>query len=666
MRVAHRGRQARGFDYVVVDARRWSSSRRMTRGLDLPSAGRRPRARLPGRGERRVPAREAAHPATTGCRSSTAARPSQGVDRDVEPRAARALARPVRDLPRQLHPPRQRAVPAAATTSCSAAYRRGPGERCSRTRGRTVVDAVPVPRAVRRADLDARLPASVEPPTSVIPGRLYLACTAQVYPRVNSWNSCCEVVEAHDAESSRPRPRARGRGVAGRAAGADLRHLPGLQRGEGHPPDAAGARRDDARLARLSRIAPCSSTTAAPTRTVAEAERGRRGAGGDCRSPCCATSTNRGLGAGLRTGIYWCLDQRGRRRRHRDARRRQHPSAGADPELWSSACAATTSSIASRYRAGAEVHGVPGYRRALSDVGRLVFQVALPDPRRARLHLLLPRLSGADPARAPGAHTATSCARHAASRRCMDLLLRLRPLEPAGRRDPAPSRLRRARRPEQDEGLRTIRRTLRAHRDAAGVERCDAPTRRSGSAPASARRDAGRGSRVKIAIVVGTRPEIIKMAPVVRACVAAAASPYAAPPHRPALLRSRWTACSSSELGLPAPARNLEVGSGIAGLPDRARSSTRHGADPRSTAARRAAGRGRHQLGAGRRPRRPNKLRHPRSATSRPACARYDRTMPEEINRILTDHLSDHLFAPTEHAPRDPARRGHRRRRAST
>lgn len=34
------------------------------------------------------------------------------------------------------------------------------------------------------------------PPTSVIPGRLYLACTAQVYPRVNSWNSCCEVVDS--------------------------------------------------------------------------------------------------------------------------------------------------------------------------------------------------------------------------------------------------------------------------------------------------------------------------------------------------------------------------------------------------------------------------------------------------------------------------------------
>jgi dolichol-phosphate mannosyltransferase len=36
--------------------------------------------------------------------------------------------------------------------------------------------------------------------------------------------------------------------------------------------------------------------------------------------------------------------------------------------------------IASRYRAGAAVHGVPGYRRALSDVGRLVFQALYPIP----------------------------------------------------------------------------------------------------------------------------------------------------------------------------------------------------------------------------------------------------------------------------------------------
>jgi protoporphyrinogen oxidase len=36
----------------------------------------------------------------------------------------------------------------------------------------------------------------LKPPATVIPGRLYLSCTAQLYPRVNSWNSCCEVVEA--------------------------------------------------------------------------------------------------------------------------------------------------------------------------------------------------------------------------------------------------------------------------------------------------------------------------------------------------------------------------------------------------------------------------------------------------------------------------------------
>jgi len=35
----------------------------------------------------------------------------------------------------------------------------------------------------------------VRPESAVIPGRLYLSCTAQVYPRVNSWNSCCELVE---------------------------------------------------------------------------------------------------------------------------------------------------------------------------------------------------------------------------------------------------------------------------------------------------------------------------------------------------------------------------------------------------------------------------------------------------------------------------------------
>jgi protoporphyrinogen oxidase len=40
------------------------------------------------------------------------------------------------------------------------------------------------------------------PPTTVLPGRLYMSSTAHVYPRVNSWNSCCEVVEEMMAEFS--------------------------------------------------------------------------------------------------------------------------------------------------------------------------------------------------------------------------------------------------------------------------------------------------------------------------------------------------------------------------------------------------------------------------------------------------------------------------------
>ncbi len=47
-----------------------------------------------------------------------------------------------------------------------------------------------------------------------------------------------------------------------------------------------------------------------------------------------------------------------------------------------------------------------------------------------------------------------------------------------------------------------------------------------------------------------------------------------------------------------------------------------------------------------------------RSRTSRPACDRSTARMPEEINRIVTDHVSSLLFCPTRDRGRQSAREG--------
>jgi dolichol-phosphate mannosyltransferase len=114
--------------------------------------------------------------------------------------------------------------------------------------------------------------------------------------------------------------------------------------------------------------------------TVAEAERAMADRGGKVRLTVLRHETNRGLGAGLRTGIYWCLDHA----RDDDIivtldADNTHPPA-LIPKLVEQVRQGADLAIASRYRAGAEVHGVPGYRRALSDIGRLVFQGLYPIP----------------------------------------------------------------------------------------------------------------------------------------------------------------------------------------------------------------------------------------------------------------------------------------------
>ena len=115
-------------------------------------------------------------------------------------------------------------------------------------------------------------------------------------------------------------------------------------------------------------------------RTVAEAERAVLESGGTFPLTVLRHEANRGLGAALRTGLYWCLDRADDVDVlvTLDADNTQPPAK--IPALVAKLTEGFDVAIASRYRAESEVHGVPGYRRSLSDVGRLVFQVLYPIP----------------------------------------------------------------------------------------------------------------------------------------------------------------------------------------------------------------------------------------------------------------------------------------------
>lgn len=115
-------------------------------------------------------------------------------------------------------------------------------------------------------------------------------------------------------------------------------------------------------------------------RTVQEAQGAVADSGGELNLQVLTHEVNKGLGAGLRTGIYWVLDHA-----HDDDilvtldADNTHPPAMI-PELVRRVRDGADLSIASRYRAGAEVHGVPGYRRALSDVASVLFTSIYPIP----------------------------------------------------------------------------------------------------------------------------------------------------------------------------------------------------------------------------------------------------------------------------------------------
>lgn len=156
-----------------------------------------------------------------------------------------------------------------------------------------------------------------------------------------------------------------------------------------------------------------------------------------------------------------------------------------------------------------------------------------------------------------------------------------------------------------------------------------------------------------IAIVMGTRPEIIKMSPVVRACHSNGLDFFIL--HTGQHYSYSMDKVFFEELELPEPIHNLEVGSGLHGeqtgkimvgverilLRERPSTILVQGDTNTVLGAALAAS----KLGV--------KVGHVEAG-----LRSFDRSMPEETNRVLTDHISDYLFAPTKAAKENLANEG--------
>ena len=146
-----------------------------------------------------------------------------------------------------------------------------------------------------------------------------------------------------------------------------------------------------------------------------------------------------------------------------------------------------------------------------------------------------------------------------------------------------------------------------------------------------------------IAIVLGTRPEIIKMAPVIRECERRNLDYFIL--HTGQHYSYTMDSIFFEQLELPQAKSNLDVGSGshaeqtgriMAGvekvlMAERPDVVLVQGDTNTVVAGALAA----------------SKL-HIKVGHVEAGLRSYDRTMPEEINRVVADHISDYLFAPTD------------------
>jgi UDP-N-acetylglucosamine 2-epimerase (non-hydrolysing) len=162
-----------------------------------------------------------------------------------------------------------------------------------------------------------------------------------------------------------------------------------------------------------------------------------------------------------------------------------------------------------------------------------------------------------------------------------------------------------------------------------------------------------------VCIVLGTRPEIIKRSPVIRACENQKVDYFIL--HTGQHYTYNMDRIFFEQLGLPEATYNLDVGSGTHGeqtgkilgdveqvLQKEQPDVVLVEGDTNTVLAGALAATKLHispSWACGGMGQSPIKVGHVEAG-----LRSYDRQMPEEINRVLTDHCSDYLFAPTENA----------------
>jgi UDP-N-acetylglucosamine 2-epimerase (non-hydrolysing) len=148
-----------------------------------------------------------------------------------------------------------------------------------------------------------------------------------------------------------------------------------------------------------------------------------------------------------------------------------------------------------------------------------------------------------------------------------------------------------------------------------------------------------------ITIILGTRPEIIKMAPIIRTCRKQGIEHDII--HTGQHYSYEMDRTFFEQLELPDADHNLDVGSGdhgeqtgkiLTGIEKVLKKNNTNEVLVQGDTNTVMAG----ALAA-------SKM-HVKVGHVEAGLRSFDRNMPEEINRIVADHVSDHLFAPTEHS----------------